>query len=126
MPIFDFKARFAEAVRSGAKRQTIRSRGKRPPPKTGLVAYLYAGRWTKHVSKLGEHPITSVTDISISAAQRIVRMPRGAGAMRRWVDLDPDEVEQLARADGFANADEFFAFFQSQHGGTFSGWLIKW
>jgi hypothetical protein len=36
------------------------------------------------------------------------------------------EVDQLARADGFATVDEFFAFFQSEHGGTFSGYLVKW
>lgn len=126
MPIFNFKDRFAEAVRSGAKRQTIRARGKRPPPKEGSVAYLYSGLRTKHVSKLGEHRITSVTPIAIGATQRIVRIPHGTGASARWVDLDPEEVEQLAQADGFASADEFFEFFQSESGGTFSGYLVKW
>lgn len=126
MPIFNFKDRFAEAVRSGAKRQTIRARGKRPPPKEGSVAYLYSGLRTKQVRKLGEHRITSVTLISIGAAQRIVSMPRGTGATARWDNLDPAEVEQLARADGFASAGEFFDFFQSEYGGTASGYLIKW
>jgi hypothetical protein len=36
------------------------------------------------------------------------------------------EVDQLARADGFDSAAEFYEFFQSEYGGTFSGYLVKW
>jgi len=43
-------AQFADSVRSGAKRQTIRARGKRPPPKPGEIAHLYQGLRTKHVT----------------------------------------------------------------------------
>lgn len=120
MPSYNFKPQFGDAIRSGAKRQTIRARGKRKPPKAGEIAYCFTGLRTQHVSRLGSFPIESAEPIGISAAGRTVRIPRDG----RWCDLDAGEIEQLARADGFACADDFFVFFESEV--TFSGYLIKW
>lgn len=122
MPAFNFKPQFADAVRAGSKRQTIRARGKRPQPQPGQIAYLYTGLRTTCVGKLGEHPIASVTPISISAATRTVSL---AGE-HAWQLLDTSELEQLARDDGFPSSDAFFAFFATTAGKTFSGYLIKW
>jgi hypothetical protein len=122
MPLYNFKRQFAEAVRSGAKRQTIRARGKRPAPKPGQIAHCYTGLRTHSVCVLGHYVIKSVTPISISAASRTVSIPTD----NQWRAMWDYEVDQLARADGFATVDEFFAFFQSEHGGTFSGYLVKW
>ncbi|MEQ1862784.1 MAG: hypothetical protein ABMA13_22920, partial [Chthoniobacteraceae bacterium] len=40
--------------------------------------------------------------------------------------LKADEVEQLARADGFESALHFGEFFGRQYGLPFRGLLIKW
>lgn len=122
MPIYNFKKRFASAVRAGTKRQTIRARGKRPPPKVGEIAHCYTGLRTHGVCRLGTFPIERVTQISISASSRIVSVPRG----NAWHCLSETEVEQLAKDDGFPSGAEFFAFFKHEHGGTFSGYLIQW
>ena len=122
MPSYNFKPQFADAIRSGAKRQTIRARGKRKPPKAGDIAHCFTGLRTQHVSALGWFPIESAEPINISAAGRTVSMPRDG----RWQELDGDELQQLANEDGFASADAFFAFFKSEYGPTFSGYLIKW
>lgn len=47
MAIYNFKPQFAAAIRSGAKAQTIRAHGKRPPPKVGNWAYCYTGLRTQ-------------------------------------------------------------------------------
>lgn len=122
MPSYNFKPQFAAVIRSGEKRQTIRARGKRPPPKPGQIAYLYTGLRTTCVCRLGEHPITSVTPISIGTANRSVSL---AGE-HAWQQLDANELEQLARDDGFPSVDAFFEFFATAAGKTFSGYLIKW
>lgn len=122
MAIYNFKPQFAATIRLGAKTQTIRAHGKRPPPKVGDTAYCYTGLRTKNVCRLGAFTIVRVSQISISAGSRSVSVPR-CGA---WCNLADDEIEQLARADGFASADEFFGFFAQEHGGTLGGYLIEW
>lgn len=125
MPIYNFKTQFADSVRSLQKRQTIRARGKRPPPKVGDIAHLYTGLRTTSVRLLGKHPITAVVPIGISARQRIVSTLCAESDPPRWQELGKEDVEQLARADGFPDADAFFQFFLDD-GGTLSGFLIKW
>lgn len=122
MAIYNFKPQFGPAVRSGAKRQTIRAHGKRAPAKVGDWAYCYTGLRTRNVCRLGQFKIVGVTQISISAGSRTVQVPRGGA----WYAMAEDEIEQLARADGFASADDFFAFFAKEHGGTLGGHLIQW
>lgn len=116
MPIYNFKPQFAGLVLHGTKRQTLRARGKRPAPVPGQIAHCYTGLRTQSVRILGKYPIREVESISISIATRTVRVGQW-GAFR---DLTCDEIEQLARDD------DFFDFFRSQHGATFSGYLIKW
>lgn len=122
MPLYNFKPQFAALIRSGAKRQTIRARGKRLPPQPGEVAHCYTGLRTRNVCVLGKFPIKDVTPISISVPGRVVSMP----GLSRWRELDEVEIEQLARDDGFDSADAFFKFFAAEHWSTFSGFLIKW
>lgn len=122
MAIYNFKKQFTGVIRTGSKAQTIRAHGKRQPPKVGDWAYCYTGLRTRDVCRLGAFRITRVTQISISARSRSVSVPR-CGA---WCNLSEDEIEQLARADGFASADEFFGFFAQEHGGTLGGHLIEW
>lgn len=131
MPALNFKARFAEDVRAGKKRQTIRAKGKRPPPRVGDLLMLYTGMRQCGCRKLLDVVCRSVVPISISTASRVVQMVAGSLVREAvtgsyWETLSGEEIEQLARDDGFSSADDFFAFFAENHGKTFSGYLIKW
>lgn len=123
MPALNFKAQFADQVKNGEKRQTIRTRGKRRPPRVGEPLMLYAGIGCR---KLLDTVCTAVVPISISIKSQTVQMPRNFGVEPRWVSLDDDDIEELAKADGFPSADAFFAWFGENHGDTFSGYVIKW
>jgi len=122
MAIYNFKKQFAGAIRTGSKTQTIRAHGKRQPPKVGDWAYCYTGLRTRDVCRLGAFRIVRVTQISISAGSCSVSVPR-CGV---WSNLSAEEIEQLARADGFSSAGDFFDFFSREHGGTLGGHLIEW
>ena len=71
MPLLGFKREFAEAVRSGAKRQTIRARRKRPF-RIGDVLYLYTGLRTKKCRKLGEAECILVAPVTITRGGLII------------------------------------------------------
>lgn len=128
MPALNFKAQFADQVRNGEKRQTIRARGKRRPPRVGEPLMLYTGMRQVGCRKLLDAVCTSVEPISMSLRGKgVVQMPRTAGIGEPlWAFLFDDEIEALARADGFPDAAAFFAWFRENHGDTFSGYVIKW
>ncbi len=124
MTAFNFKKQFADDVATGAKRQTIRARGKRRPPKVGEQLQLYTGMRTAFCRRLNTGTCVDVCEISISTRSKLVRIP--SSVTNSWVDLFAEEAEQLAISDGFKSADEFFAWFEENHGPTFSGYLIRW
>jgi hypothetical protein len=111
MPAFNFQRRFADAVRSGAKRQTIRARRKHPP-RVGQIAYLYVGMRATGTEKLGEAPIWRVRSVLIQDGRVYVE-----GKLLEGVDL-----LSFAQADGFANVNEFRLFF----GHNFDGHCVEW
>ena len=119
MPALNFKARFADDVESGAKRQTIRAWRKRPI-KVDDRLYLYTGMRTKACRKLGESDCIDAPPITIRRVEGV--------CVAVIVDddlLSEYQAQQLAQADGFDSLDEFAAFFLPK-GGTFYGQLIKW
>lgn len=127
MPAYDFKPRFAAKVATGEKRQTIRAVGKRRPPRVGDPLMLYTGLRTDACRKLLDAVCTAVEPISIEPERRAVRMVRGYGENKWWADIDQEEIDVLAQADGFDDAEAFFAFFREQYGrSTLSGYLIRW
>lgn len=127
MPAYNFNPQFAGAIERREKRQTIRARGKRRPPRVGETLFLYTGMRTSACRRLLTTACTDVEPIQIDTRRREVSMPRPFGAGQAWTRLDDDEVERLARDDGFANADAFFAWFADKHGRNgFTGDLIRW
>lgn len=127
MPALNFKAQFADQVKNLEKRQTIRARGKRRPPRVGEPLMLYTGTRQVGCRKLLDAVCTSVEEIGISPATNSVRMVRRLGDGRRmWFSITDDEVQELARADGFASRDAFFDWFQTHHPLGLSGYVIKW
>lgn len=137
MPAIYFKDQFAESIRRGlairaagrepfqgefAKLQTIRKIGKQSYA-VGDTLQLKLGQPGHSFSILGEAVCREVTPIHVLPCDLIIRMPVG----NVWRDLDPDEAQALARADGFAHSGEFFQFFVELYScRTFSGQLIKW
>ena len=105
MPAYNFKWQFAEQVKTGRKRQTIRPKRKRPT-RVGDTLYLYAGQRTKRCELLMTDKCIAVTPIDIFATYILL-----GGKV-----LNTDEVWQLAKADGFEKLGHFYDFFQGQYG----------
>ncbi|WP_426994478.1 hypothetical protein [Methylomonas sp. CM2] len=116
--VFGFNKAFAGAVASGAKRQTIRAErndGRRPV--VGQVARCYTGLRTAGCRHLLDAPIVRVADVVIG---------------HRYIEVDGVALSEsvwpaFARADGFADVDALFKFFEVGHGGGFfRGYLAMW
>lgn len=114
-----FKPRFAELVRSGAKKQTVRPIPKRVP----LVGdILDARQWSglpyrSPQVKLGEFEIRRVAMFEVHLA----------GLMLDGAWLSPESEDAFARADGFTCIEDMLAWFRETHGErTFVGICIFW
>ena len=94
---------FIDKVESGEKRQTIRLHRKRPI-KVGDTLYLFTGMRTKGCRRL---------TVQFAPDWRGDRVRCTETFSRRWGDLRDDEA--IARADGFASANEFRAWFERMH-----------
>jgi len=119
MPALGFLARFADAVESGEKRQTIR-RVRKHPIKPGDKLYLKTGMRTNHCRALGLVTCASITPVRL-----------GSGPFATRVELDGrllsiTEAPALARADGFAGIEEMLRWFYGQYSLPFDGVLIRW
>lgn len=124
MPAYNFKKQFAALVESGQKRQTIRQTARGAC--RGATAYLYTGQRTAHCRKLGEATITDVLPIEIG---RHACGEPYAAITERWGArsfLVHDDLDVLARADGFSSGEEMAAWFAAQYGLPFTGFLHQW
>ena len=119
--LIGFSERFADAVESGRKCQTIRAlRKDGRVPKVGERVYLYTGLRKKGARKLGEGVVDGVQSLTIRST---------AG----WFHLYLDGIRQsawdygdFARADGFGDWPALVAWFEGTHGLPFTGHLIRW
>ncbi|GAG41433.1 unnamed protein product [marine sediment metagenome] len=118
MPALNFRKEFAEMVRSGRKRQTIRAyRKDGRDPKVGDTLYLYVGMRTKGCRLLGEHKCTSVEGIALGSNGRMYT---------KHGRVEIEREDDVAERDGFASFDEMVAWFRKVHGLPFDGLLIRW
>lgn len=117
MTALNFQRRFVEAIRSGEKRQTIRRWRKdhRIPYDVGRELQLYVGMQTAKCELIARAVVTERRSFQLDREDVIV------GGKR----LNRSEFQELARADGFKDADDCFAFFEKA-GLPFDGHLIKW
>ena len=118
MPVINFRQRFADAILSGRKRQTIRApRGDhRPHAIIGGPLALYIGMRTKSCRKLMDAVCTNRRQIVITS-----------DPYRVIVNGKPiEDVDDFAVADGFEGSADFYEFFAKVHGLPFEGWLIEW
>lgn len=115
MPAYNFQGRFAAAVHSGDKRQTIRRRRQRPTV-VGDRLVFYTGMRTPQCCKLGEATCTRVRAVTID----------DEGIMLDGRRLELAEAQALARADGFLALGAMRAFFHTTYGFPFHGEIIEW
>lgn len=122
MPAYNFQKQFAPLVESGQKRQTIRAIGKRRHARPGESLQLYTGQRTKACRKL-----ISPDPVCLYAAK--IEMTVERGFLESYLDgslLDAEDMEEIARADGFDDAPHMVGWFADTHGLPFEGILIKW
>lgn len=119
MAILGFKKRFADKIRSGKKRQTIRA-FRKYPIKTGETLYLYTALRTKYAKKLKEAICLGTYTIHLHLRMNIIILPE-------HVMNTPKELNAFARRDGFADWDDLKLFWKETHEeDEFKGTLIRW
>jgi hypothetical protein len=125
MIVYMFRDRFAELVRDGSKRQTIRHGLPRCKPGDAMSLRRWTGK--PYRSKQEELRVAVCAEVTLCYASVV----RGLG----WfivVGTDArshvygDALEDLARADGFVDAEDMEQWFVATHGCDFHGHLIKW
>jgi len=115
MVAISFERRFAGAIATGKKRQTVRRERKRPIA-TGDRLQLYTGMRTKSCRKLADAVCTGTEAITIDEGELFL-----GGRF-----LDAHDREGFAWADGFKNFDAMVAWFSQKAGLPFEGRVIKW
>lgn len=119
MPAISFKQKFAEAIESGAKTQTIRQVWKRPI-EVGDTLYLYSGMRTENCQKLKVVKCTGVETIKISDPLAFTPIKVDG------IEISLEEAGALARADGFKDLVSMIDFFKDNYGLPFEGVIIYW
>lgn len=114
MVAINFSAQFADRVQRGEKRQTIR-RGRKC--EAGAALQLYTGQRTKACRKLGDAVCKDITYVGLTA--------RGVtlGDKSKF----PSDIDEFARADGFADYAEMWKWFSERYEtNSFTGYVIRW
>ncbi len=131
MPAYNFQPYFVRAILSGEKCGTIRRRA----ATAGDTAHLFTGQRTKHCSKLGTAEIVHCAPIALGYDNKNLSFIKLSDQQ-----LSAEQMFQLARDDGFANAFEMRCWFKNIYprqyakpdvltdGGRvfFKGFLITW
>ncbi len=110
MPALGYKKQFAQPIRDGWKRTTIRQERKKNPIRVGDTLHMFTGMRTKQCEKIGMYRCKSVRPIIIE--------PK-----KKFITLDGHPCSELAiqgivHGDGFSSVDAFFAFFEQNYGAT--------
>ena len=116
MVAYNFQARFAPAVASGEKHQTIRAPRKSRHAAAGEPIQLYTGMRTSSCRRLRNPDPICTTSTYCHITEDGVTLgnhPR--------VDLD-----EFAKRDGFESFEDMKAWFRETHGLPFIGQLIVW
>lgn len=131
MPAYSFQKQFVPFVESGAKTHTIRGKRKNRP-RPGQIFYGYYAMRTKQCRKLIQSTITRVQDIKIEVASLYADYIDGEHVIlthpRIVIDgegLAEDEMETLARRDGFSDLRAMMLFWPKEVL-PFTGDVIHW
>ena len=117
MPAYNFKKEFVPRILDGSKPHTIRGRRKRPT-RVGDVLYLFTGLRTKQCRMFAISECVKVERIAIYPDSQMI------GVNYAW--LNYIQISELAVRDGFANARDFFKFFEDHYDLPMSDFEIIW
>lgn len=116
-----FQDRFADLVRSGAKKQTIRTEPKRPIAPGDVID---CRRWTGLPYRSPQEPLAT------GRVKEVATVRIGEGGIEQMTPsrfllrLDP---ERMAIEDGFSGFPDLLDWFRGTHGELpFDGILIRW
>ena len=126
MVAYSFQKQFVAEIQAGKKHQTIRAHRKNNRhARVGERLQLYCGLRTKNCQKLFDNdPICrGVDDVEIHITEN--------GLIECIVlngqQLNNQEIEAFAAADGFTSREAMGEFFLDYHGsGLFRGKVIRW
>jgi hypothetical protein len=119
-----FQPRFAEAVRDGSKRQTIRPRSMRPPRRGELLhlrMWQGAAYRSKQLRLRDNQTCRGCRPVVITAEGICFDPGTNHEVFRHGTHLDG-----FARSDGFASWLEMKAWFEGRYTLPFEGDLILW
>ena len=108
-----FKDCFADMVRDGRKRQTIRRSAR-----CQIGDALSLRRWTGAPYRSKQEVLLE----AVCAGLWSVQIDAGGALVDNQVVLG----SELARADGFLSYAEMLLWFDATHGLPFRGWIIGW
>lgn len=127
MPLLGFTV-FKDKILNGEKTQTIRKLRKKPIM-LGDKLYLYWHLRQKDCEKLGEticieeYKIQIHSEYYLGKQRPLVLSFTNIGY---WRTLDPDEVAELVRRDGFETEDTFLEWFTTHYGSGETFQVIRW
>ncbi len=114
MVAFNFKPEFADAIRAGAKVQTIRQTRRCA---VGNTMHLFTGQRTRQCVKLAERPCVVVDCVHLTPD----------GITLGNVKKHPRCWDEFAALDGFSSYEALLAFFVKQYGSDrFTGTVHRW
>lgn len=110
MVAYSFKKQFADKIRSGEKRHTIRRNGRRRHARPGEMLQLYTGMRTKQCKKImADQQCELVVPVAIQVAASGIESIKLGG--------EPvDDMEEFAKSDGFEDLESMSAFWLEFHG----------
>jgi hypothetical protein len=131
MPLYNFQSQFVPKVESGDKTHTIRAKRKYPA-KAGDRLYLYTGLRHKGARRLMIATCTKVQEIVIRLDvkfryEHIAHDVTNGPMVTITIDgeeLSYDEMQALARRDGFDNLAHMMGFWDGRL--PFTGDIIHW
>lgn len=119
MGLYNFQERFVPFILSGAKTHTIRATRKYPD-KLGNTLHLYTGLRVKGKTRLlMRAPCVKVETILIRSLE-----PSMFDVFIDGNELNLDELERLAKRDGFSGWADMAAFWKGRL--PFTGHVIHW
>ena len=126
MVAYNFRAEYAEKVRTRAKRRTIRAYGKRRHARPGDMLQLYTGMRTKRCEKLLEVPCRSTSHVAM-LPDKVVVVPISQQRDGQIVYIvRRGELDEFAHLDGLENWMSMRELFEQMHGWPFGGLMIQW
>ena len=123
MGLYNFKKQFEAPILAGAKRHTIRAE-RAHSDRPGDVMHLYTGLRQRGARLLFRAPCVRVEDVSIEGGWDGVSGDFLGEVRVNGIRLDRDELEQLAKCDGFGSHAEMMEFWRGRL--PFTGKIFHW